>query len=632
MSTPRNFSPPAAASNAAHAVPPAAAAPAAAGAVRMFGSLQLLRLIGKSERSMAWRVADPRTGHELMIVLPRVQPRDAAALERWQQSARQAARLNHPQLAPVVSTGVQDGWPYMAHDIDNAATLAERAPAAGMPGAEAAPLAMQVLQGLAFAHDAGVAHGDLQPWNVLVSDSGQVRVAGLTVAGAASADTAEPAAATEPAGLRAQRSAAERDVLATGLLLHHLLAGPAALGETDLGRVIARLPPWCGHQARDLVRLPWSTAHPIADALRAIVNRATDRQERQRYRNARTLLHALDGWLRTEAGSGGGPLALLVDRIRAAGVLPSVPGAATQAARLARMETQRTNELAQVVLEDLALAFELLRLVNSAQVRGAQAAGAPPVLTLRRAIAMVGLDGVRRAAQALRPWPGPMSEAAAAEMERQLVRVRRAARLAVALRPAGYDPEVVYLLTLLQDLGRLVVHYHYPDDALQVRRLMQPAAPARPGDPEEPGMTEEAASYAVLGADIEAIGAAVARFWGLDESVLLMIRRLPLATPVRNPEDDDTVLRTLGSCAHEALDALQGPPPRALAALQRVVQRYGRALDFDLRGLQSALAASAHAGPTLFGPAGGDGPPVDDGATAAAAASAPAAQAQPLRA
>ncbi len=100
-------------------------------------------------------------------------------------------------------------------------------------------------------------------------------------------------------------------------------------------------------------------------------------------------------------------------------------------------------------------------------------------------------------------------------------------------RPA-YDAEVVYLITLLQNLGRLVVHYHFADEAQQIRRLMQPAASAREGEPEDPGMSEELASFAVLGADIEAIGAAVARWWGLDESVLAMIRRLPLATPVRS--------------------------------------------------------------------------------------------------
>ena len=67
---------------------------------------------------------------------------------------------------------------------------------------------------------------------------------------------------------------------------------------------------------------------------------------------------------------------------------------------------------------------------------------------------------------------------------------------------------MVYLVTLLQNLGRLVVQYHFADEAQQIRRLMQPAAGgARRASPRSPGMTEEAASFAVLGVDIEAIGA-----------------------------------------------------------------------------------------------------------------------------
>ena len=53
-----------------HAARPAHAS-AAGPAVRLFGRMQLLRLLGKSERSMAWLVADPRTGQDLMLVLPR---------------------------------------------------------------------------------------------------------------------------------------------------------------------------------------------------------------------------------------------------------------------------------------------------------------------------------------------------------------------------------------------------------------------------------------------------------------------------------------------------------------------------------------------------------------------------------
>ena len=593
--------------------------PARGSAVRWFGRLQLLKLLGKSERTMAWRVADPRSGQELMLVLPRVQPADAAALERWQQTIRQASRLNHPQLAAVVDSGVQDGWPYAAYDPRDTATVSERLPSRGLPGLEAAGWATQALQGLAYAHEAGLSHHDLQPHLVFVTDSGQVRVAGLGVACEMVAAGAG-ATATETAGLRTQRDAAERDVLACGLLLHSLLTGQPALEEADFGRVIARMPPYCGQSGREIVRLPWTTGHPVPEPLRAIVNRATDRQERQRYRNARTLLRALEGWQNTESSTGGGPFALLADKLRSAGVVPASPGGAERAARVALMERERTIELAEAVLEDLALSFELLRLVNSAQVRGAQVSGNGPVLTVRRAIAMLGMDGVRRAALALRPWPGPLNETGAADLQRLIDRCKRAGRVALVLRPAGYDAEVVYLITLLQNLGRLVVNYHFADEAQQIRRLMQPAPSPREGEPEDPGMSEEGAAFAVLGTDIESIGSAVARHWGLEDGVLAMVRRQPAATNPRAPDNDDELLRALASCANEAVDALAQPTPRVLAALTRVVSRYGRQFNFGLRELQAALQVQATSALGVTAPQ-----PVTSAATTAARATEPTA-------
>lgn len=566
------------------------------GAPRYFGRLQLLRLLGKSQHTMNWLVAE-RDGHEMMLVLPRVAP-VGAALERWQQAVRRAARLSHPQLAAAVDVGVQDGWPYAAYDMAGRATLADRLTKKGLPGADAAAIVAQLLQGLAYAHDASVVHGDLQLAMCLVDDQGQACLAGLEVASESAAAMALAASAAalsghahhgDPSGsggsLSTQRAAAERDVLALGLVLHGLLAGTPALDEPDIGRALARLPPF----GREIVRLPWAGMHPIAEPLRAIVNRATDRQERQRYRNARTLLRAIEGWLKTESAAGGGVLGLLSDKLRAAGVLPASAGAGARAARLALMERERTNELAEVVLEDPALSFEILRAVNTAQVRGAQVSGAGPILTVRRAIAMIGLDGVRRAALTLRQWPGPLDEVGATELERLIERCKRAGRVAMALRPAYYDGEVVFLVTLLQNLGRLVVQYHFADEAQQIRRLMQPGAPAREGEPPEPGMSEEGAAYAVLGADIDAIGQAVARWWGLEESVLGMIRRLPLTANVHTPESDDDTLRLVATCANEAMDASAQPAAKVLPALQRVVQRYGRLLDFTLKTLQEAL-------------------------------------------
>jgi hypothetical protein len=565
---------------------------------RAFGRFELRQLLGKSAGTMAWLAYDPRAGQEVMLTLPRVQPAEPAALEARLNEIRLAARLNHPNLAHAAEVGAQDHWPYVAVDRALGITLGEWLDA----HPRAAPLELvgllcQALRGLAFAHEAGVPHHDLQLHHLLVSEQGTVRVMGVSVCDESLATAADRGRTTDrmpldPNALRARRDAARRDVLACGVLLHQLLAGAPVLDETDIGRVIDRMTP----VGRDLVRLPWTTPQPVPEGLRAIANRCTASQERQRYHNARTLLRALEGWCDAQSLDSGGPLALLLDRLRTVGHLPAMPGIGARVGKMAATEGQRTDEIAEQILADMALSFELLRTVNSAQVRGTQVAGNGPVLTLRRSVALIGVDGVRAAANALRPWPGPLNEAGAAALQKVLGRVRLAGHTAQALRPAGYDPEVVFIVAALQNLGRLLVQYHFPEEAEQIRQLMQsgpPAEGAEPGTPaaaEQPGMGEEAASFAVLGVDIEALGAAVVKHWGLGDEMQHMVRRVPVGKPVRRPDSDTDMLRTAASAANEAVDAMtQLPAAKVSAALVQVAQRYARVLELTVRDLQDAL-------------------------------------------
>jgi non-specific serine/threonine protein kinase len=481
--------------------------------------------------------------------------------------------------------GEIDRWPYAAYAHAHTLTLRERAAGGGLAPQDVARASAQVLDGLAFAHDAGLAHRDIQPAMILLSESAGACLIGLEMARPA----AERAAVDgESAGgthrLQTHRREAERDVLAFGLVLHFALTGQHALGRDDTSSVIALMPP----QGREIVRLPWSTGRPIPEPLRVIANRSTDRQQRQRYHNARTFARALEGWYRADAQADGGPLALLLDRLRQIGPLPSMPGSSRRAARLALMERERTNELAEIVMQDPALTFELLRLVNTAQVRGAMVSGSGPVLTVRRAISLLGMDGVRRAALGLRDWPGPLAEAQATQLEAAIARAQHAARIAQLLRPAGFDAEVIYLVALLQNLGRLLVHYHFPEEAVQLLRLMHPSPAEEPGKPDEPGMSEEAASFAVLGVDIDVLAYTVAKHWGFDDTVLHMIRRCSAAAPIHTAENDDDALRVTASCANEVVDALALDARRAAAGLHRVAQRYARALGLTERDLQLA--------------------------------------------
>jgi eukaryotic-like serine/threonine-protein kinase len=394
---------------------------------------------------------------------------------------------------------------------------------------------------------------------------------------------------------QALRGAAERDVLALAVMMQGLLAGAPALDEPDIAAALARMPP----AGREPIRLAWDLPRPVPDALRAIANRATDRQPRQRYRNARTLVRALEGFLEADSQQENNAHAQLIERVRQIGALPALPGAAARAARLAMMERQHTEELAQVVLSDPALSFELLRTVNGVrnqvEARSAHLAGGGPVLTVRRAIAMLGLEGVRACALGLRDWPGPLDATGARELGLLLDNALRAARLAQALRPPGYDAEMVWLVSLMQNLGRLVVQYHFPEESRQMRRLTLPVPAAREGERDEPGLSEQAAAYAVLGTDIEGMGAAVARWWGMDGPVLHMIHRLSPHAPVRQADNDDDMLRAVGSAANEAIDTLALPAARQAAALERVAQRYARVLEITPRDLLAALQDSAGA-------------------------------------
>ncbi|MEO8930008.1 MAG: HDOD domain-containing protein [Caldimonas sp.] len=564
--------------------------------MRAFGRYTLQRLLGKSAATMTWLAIDNASSAEAMLTMPRLPPTGQGVLADWLFSARRAARLDHPNLAPVAEYGVHEHWPFVAVDRGASRTLVEwLAQHPAPPIEDAAAWIAGVLRGLAYAHDAGISHLDLQLHSVLVDERGQALVMGLGAAPQASEGAAEPAARVEsrtmplePTALRQQRVSAERDVLACGVVLHRLLAGVPVLGSDDVAQVIEAMAPI----GREFVRLPWTTPHPIPEPLRAIANRSTAGQARLRYRGARTFLGALDGW-RESAQDSGGPVALLLDRLRTVGHLPALPGLAARVQRVTTRESQRTDEIARYLLPDLALSFELLKTLNSAQVQGTQIAGNGPVLTLRRVVALIGVDGVRAAANSLRTWPGPLDTPGASALRSTIDAARLAGHVAQALRPAGYDAEVVYLIAVLQNVGRLLLAYHFADEAEQIRLLMQPGTVSRTegenSPAEQPGLSEALAAFAVLGVEVDALGQAAARQWGLGDDILHMARRAPSDAPVRKPDGDGDLLRLLGSAANETVEALGLPAAKISVALGRVVTRYAKVLRINTRLLSEAV-------------------------------------------
>ena len=556
----------------------------AAPPLRSFGRFELRALLSKSTRSLVWRVFDPRHGQELLLCMPREKPNSAPALEHWLRMAQGAERVQHPNLAMPFEIGQVENWPYVAYDRALGETLDERLARQSAPlPIDAAGWVAQLLEGLAFAHEAGHAHRDLQMASVLIDANDKVRLMGIEVAQEVFPATADFNTVTR----RAVRESAEEDVLCVGLLLHRVLSGKPVLEENDLQHVVQQMQPI----GREMVRLGWETPHPIPDPLRAICNRATDRQLRQRYHLARSFWRALDGWRQAAAHDDGGPIVLLLDKLQRQGHLPTTTTGMHRFTAGSGLEAQHASALSELVLKDMALTLELVRRVNNALKLSGHAG--ETILNMQRAIQMLGLDGVQLAANALKPWPGPLQPVAAEMLRNVMARVTKAGQVAQALRPAGYDAEVVQLITVMQNLGRLLLQYHFPDDAQQIRQLMVPPEPTE-DQPNPPTLSEQAAAYAVLGCDLDALGTAVARHWGLGDELLQMIRRQPLDAPVHPPRSDADTLRLTCSLANELLDALALPEAKRRPGVEATTRRYAKALGIGLREVMEALNPGAH--------------------------------------
>jgi non-specific serine/threonine protein kinase len=554
-----------------------------AAAQRRIGRFVLRQLIGRSSLTMAWLANDGRTGNDAMLMLPRGAVPDVQGLSRWLETVRRAARLDHPHLLALSEFAEHEGWPYLVCECPSGAMpltlwLAAQAPPNPL---EAARWCIDALDGLAYAHDAGVAHGDISLHSLVIDRNGRIRVWGLGAALQASAQIVMPG---EMATLRQQRAAGDRDVLGVGLLLHQLLAQVPALDEPDLPAAARRL-------TQEIARLPWTLPVPVPEALRTIVNRATDRYEARRYLSARSLLRALAGWCKVEEDGKAGALALLVDKLHINGHLPARPGLAQRVVQVARMDTQRIGELTEVILEDPALSFELLRLVNSAQFGGHRE---QPVTTVRRAVELVGTTGIRRAAGNIRAWPGPLNPAAARSLDRGLKLALLAGHLAELLVPAGLDGEAALLVAQMQHLGRLTTLYHFPEEAAQIDRLV--ASNPDPDDPTRmtPGLSHEAAAMAVLGVSLEALAAALTRYWGLDDAMQEMMQPLPRSTAVHVPDGVNGWLRVIASCANEVVETSTLKPALQGRALAHVSMRYSRLLGVTVESLRDQYVLARH--------------------------------------
>src|SRR5215468_9153609 len=139
------------------------------------GPYEILAPLGAGGMGEVWKARDPRLGREVAIkVLPASFAGDSDRLRRFEQEARAAGVLNHPNITAVYDIGTHEGAPYVVSELLEGETLRARLVGGALPARRAVEYATQIAHGLAAAHERGIVHRDLKPENLFVTKDGRV--------------------------------------------------------------------------------------------------------------------------------------------------------------------------------------------------------------------------------------------------------------------------------------------------------------------------------------------------------------------------------------------------------------------------------------------------------------------------
>jgi TolB-like protein len=261
------------------------------------GPYQVVALLGSGGMGEVYRARDPRLGREVAVKVIRDRAPTPEALRRFDQEARAAGALNHPNLLAVYDVGVQGGAPFVVTELLEGQTLRERLRCGRLPVAEALALLRQVLAGVGAAHQKGIVHRDLKPENLFLTVDGRVKILdfglakrldlpllgedALTGAGTVLGTVGY----TAPEQLCGQPAMAASDLFALGAVLYEMVSGRKAFaGATALetiGLVLAGEPP------------PLAVAGAPAGLTR-LLRRCLAKRPAERYGSVRELLADLD--------------------------------------------------------------------------------------------------------------------------------------------------------------------------------------------------------------------------------------------------------------------------------------------------------------------------------------------------
>jgi Tol biopolymer transport system component len=266
------------------------------------GRFEILGALGAGGMGEVYRARDHQLDRDVAIkVLPEAFSQDADRRRRFEQEARTAGGLNHPNIVAVYDVGIEGHSSYIVTEILKGETLQQRIDGRPLPVRKAVDYALQIASGLAAAHEHGVIHRDIKPGNLFVTTDGRIKILDFGIAKSIGQESANTETVTidasqhtvigtvpymSPELARGLRTDHRTDIFSFGVVLYEMLSGgrpfQRATAADTLHAILYEEPP----------RLP--RVDPAMPALDRIVRRCLEKKPEERFQNLRDLAFQLE--------------------------------------------------------------------------------------------------------------------------------------------------------------------------------------------------------------------------------------------------------------------------------------------------------------------------------------------------
>ena len=270
------------------------------------GHYKIVSLLGRGGMGEVYLVEDATLGRNVALkLLPADFTNDINRVHRFQQEARAASKLNHPNIVTIHEVGQVDHRHFIATEFIDGETLRQHMGAVQLNLNETLDIAIQIASALAVAHEAGITHRDIKPENIMlrrrdsiikVLDFGLAKLAASESSGIDTEAATKVLFKTEPGTVmgtvlymspeqaRGIRVDGRTDLFSLGAVLYEIVSGHLPFAGNNTNEVISAI--LSSEQPAPLARF----AHEVPAELDRIVNKALAKDREERYQSAKDLL------------------------------------------------------------------------------------------------------------------------------------------------------------------------------------------------------------------------------------------------------------------------------------------------------------------------------------------------------